>query len=53
MIRLVASDIDGTLIGETNRLPQNNLEAIQAMEKSDIDFTICTRQNLFYDEKLL
>lgn len=42
MIRLVASDIDGTIIGEDNTITQKNLNAIYDMRKSNIDFTICT-----------
>ncbi len=42
MIRLVASDIDGTIIGENNQLTNQNRKAIQDIRKSNIDFTICT-----------
>lgn len=42
MIRLVASDIDGTIIGENNIITSQNLKAIDAMKQSNINFTICT-----------
>jgi len=42
MIRLVASDIDGTIIGEDNKITSQNLKAINDMRQSNIDFTICT-----------
>ena len=42
MIRLVASDIDGTIIGNSNTITPQNLNAIQDMQHSNIDFTICT-----------
>ena len=42
MIRLVASDIDGTIIGESNKITSQNLKAIHDMRQSNIDFTICT-----------
>lgn len=42
MIRLVASDIDGTIIGENNKITCQNLKAINDMRQSNIDFTICT-----------
>lgn len=42
MIRLVASDIDGTIIGENNQISNQNRKAIQDIRKSNIDFTICT-----------
>ena len=37
MIRLVASDIDGTIIGENNKITQYNLKAINDIKKSNID----------------
>lgn len=42
MIRLVASDIDGTIIGENNTITAQNIKAIQDMKNSNINFTICT-----------
>lgn len=42
MIRLIASDIDGTIVGENNCITQKNLKAIQDIHHADIDFTICT-----------
>ncbi len=42
MIRLVASDIDGTIIGENNKITSQNLKAINDIRQSNIDFTICT-----------
>lgn len=42
MIRLVASDMDGTIIGENNQITSQNLKAIHDMTQSHIDFTICT-----------
>lgn len=42
MIRLVASDIDGTIIGENNSITSENLKAIHDMTQSNINFTICT-----------
>lgn len=42
MIRLVASDIDGTIIGEDNIITSQNRKAINDMKQSNINFTICT-----------
>lgn len=42
MIRLVASDIDGTIVGEDNIVTSQNLKAIDDMKQSNINFTICT-----------
>ena len=41
-IKLVASDLDGTLVDHNNLIPTNNLNAIHDMEKKNIDFAICT-----------
>lgn len=41
-IKLVASDLDGTLVDHNNLIPANNLNAIYDMEKKNIDFAICT-----------
>lgn len=41
-IKLVASDLDGTIIAENNFIPDSNFEAINKMNKNNIDFAICT-----------
>lgn len=41
-IKLVASDLDGTLVDHNNLIPANNLNAIYDMKKKNIDFAICT-----------
>lgn len=42
MIKLVASDLDGTIIGRDNIIFENNLKAINDINKKNIDFVICT-----------
>ena len=42
MIRLIASDLDGTLFGKNNTIPENNLKAINDINRSKINFTVCT-----------
>lgn len=42
MIKLVASDLDGTLIGRDNKIYKNNLKAINDINNKNIDFVICT-----------
>ena len=42
MIKLVASDLDGTIIGRDNTIFENNLKAINDINKKNIDFVICT-----------
>lgn len=41
-IKLVASDLDGTLIDHNNFIPVNNLNAIQSINEKNINFAICT-----------
>lgn len=52
-IKLIASDLDGTLIDHNNFIPVDNLNAINDLEKKKIDFAICTRKNLFHDKRYL
>lgn len=41
-IKLVASDLDGTLIDNNNFIPQKNMEAINTIHNKNINFAICT-----------
>ena len=41
-IKLIASDLDGTLVDHNNFIPNGNLIAIEDINKKNIDFAICT-----------
>lgn len=41
-IKLVASDLDGTIVSENNYISESNFEAINKMNKNNINFAICT-----------
>lgn len=41
-IKLVASDLDGTLVDHNNFIPAKNLDAIKSMHNKNVDFAICT-----------
>ncbi len=41
-IKLVASDLDGTLIDHNNSIPSRNLDAIDSLYNKNINFAICT-----------
>lgn len=41
-IKLVASDLDGTLIDHNNLIPSKNLDAINSIHNKQINFAICT-----------
>ena len=42
MIKLLASDVDGTIVYNDNKISQKNIEAIEKLNKTDVIFTICT-----------
>ena len=42
MIKLNASDLDGTIIGNTQSVSENNLKAIDTLNKNNIPLVICT-----------
>ena len=49
MVKLVASDLDGTIVDSHNQIYKNNFNAINDLSKKNIDFVICTRKNLSYN----
>ena len=42
MIKLIASDLDGTIIDNKYLIPENNIKAINDLQKANIPFVICT-----------
>ena len=42
MIKLVASDLDGTIIDKNNNVNEKNLMAIEKINNNGLDFVICT-----------
>lgn len=42
MIKLIASDLDGTIIDKNNHIYSDNFKAIEDINKSTIPFVICT-----------
>lgn len=42
MIKLIASDLDGTMFEKGNVIPETNLKAVNDINNSNINFTICT-----------
>ena len=41
-IKLIASDLDGTIIDENNYICENNLNAIKDIHSKNINFAVCT-----------
>lgn len=42
MIKLIASDLDGTIIDNKSLISENNLKAIDDIQKTSIPFVVCT-----------
>jgi len=42
MFRLIASDLDGTIFKQQDSIPQDNLKAIDDLQKKQIPFVVCT-----------
>lgn len=42
MIKLIASDLDGTIIDNKHLIPNENLKAINDLKKANIPFVVCT-----------
>ena len=42
MIKLIASDMDGTLLNSNHKIPQNNIELIKFAQKNGIEFLVST-----------
>ena len=42
MIKLVASDLDGTIIDKNNNINKENFMAIEKINKNGLDFVVCT-----------
>lgn len=42
MIKLVASDLDGTIVDKNNYIYENNFNAINDLNNHNLDFVICT-----------
>ena len=42
MIRLIASDLDGTILKYDHTIPEDNLKAIDNLQKNNIPFVVCT-----------
>jgi len=45
MIRLVASDMDGTLLNRYGKISSLNIAAIEALKRKNIGFIVCTGRN--------
>ena len=42
MIKLIASDMDGTLLNSNHKIPKNNIELIKFAQKNGIEFVVAT-----------
>lgn len=51
-IKLVASDLDGTIIDKNNNISQKNFDAIRKIRRKNIDFAICTGKAYSVSKKI-
>ena len=51
-IKLVASDLDGTIIDRNNNISEKNFNAIKKLHENNIPFTICTGKSYAVSKKL-
>lgn len=51
-IKLVASDLDGTIIDKNNNIPESNLDAIKQLHNKNINFAICTGKSYSVSQKV-
>lgn len=51
-IKLVASDLDGTIIDKNNKISSKNFEMIDQLHKNNIVFTICTGKSYSVSKKI-
>ena len=48
MVKLIASDLDGTIIDKSNNIFQENLKAIEKINKANIPFVVCTGKHILF-----
>lgn len=51
-IKLVASDLDGTIIDRNNHIAKKNFEAIKKLHKKNINFAVCTGKSYSVSKKV-
>ena len=51
-VKLVASDLDGTIIDKNNNISAKNFNAIKKIHKKNIDFAICTGKAYSVSKKI-
>ncbi len=51
-IKLVASDLDGTIIDRNNNISEKNFKAIDKLHEKNIDFAICTGKSYSVSKKV-
>lgn len=51
-VKLIASDLDGTIIDKNNNISSKNFEAIEKIHQKNIDFAICTGKAYSVSQKI-
>lgn len=51
-IKLIASDLDGTIIDKNNNISEKNFEAVNKIHNNNIDFAVCTGKSYSVSKKI-
>ena len=51
-IKLIASDLDGTIIDKNNQISDKNFEAVNKIHNNNIDFVVCTGKSYSVSKKI-
>lgn len=51
-IKLIASDLDGTIIDRNNNISEKNFEAVTKIHNHNIDFVVCTGKSYSVSKKI-
>lgn len=51
-VKLIASDLDGTIIDRNNNISEKNFEAINKIHEKNIDFAVCTGKSYSVSKKI-
>lgn len=51
-IKLIASDLDGTIIDKHNNISEKNFEAVDKIHSNNIDFAVCTGKSYSVSKKI-
>ncbi len=51
-VKLIASDLDGTIIDKNNQISSKNIEAVNKIHTDNLDFVVCTGKSYSVSKKI-